>query len=74
MQEFEGDQKVSFDTQVLIDGMEAQEQDMCIIKALLLEQTELLRDLRQKYTESLELLTVKNIKKIKRILKHALIS
>ena len=67
MQEFEGDQKVSFDTQVLIDGMEAQEQDMCIIKALLLEQTELLRDLRQKYTESLELLsqrdTVKNKKK-----------
>ena len=62
MQEFEEDQKVSFDTQVLIDGMEAQEQDMCIIKALLLEQTELLRDLRQKYTESLELLTVKNIK------------
>ena len=60
MQEFEGDQKVSFDTQVLIDGMEAQEQDMCIIKALLLEQTE------QKYTESLELLTVKNIKNKKK--------
>ena len=37
MQEFEEDQKVSFDTQILIDGMEAQEQDMCIIKALLLD-------------------------------------
>ena len=50
------DQKVNFDTEMVLEALEHHEQDLCIIKALLLEQTELLRDLRTDYKECLQLL------------------